>query len=176
MLWMAVRFDHFPVELRQPRDTGKIAITDRGGARRLVIASNEPGRDAGIARGMPAQTALLKEPELRLVDRSKSAERRALRAVADWALQFSGVVCLDVPRWLIWLEIGASLTYFDGLPTLLSRIERGIAALHYHASVGIAPTLEAPALFPRHPHTPPPLTPTAITPLPSPPPLVPPPL
>jgi protein ImuB len=165
MLWMAVRFEHFPVELRQPRDTGKLAITDRVGARRLVIASNEAARDAGIVVGMPATTALLKEPELRLVDRSKSAERRALRALADWALQFSGVVCLDVPRWLLWLEIGASLTYFDGLPTLRSRIERGIAALHYHASLGIAPTLEAAALFARHPHVPPAMTREAIVPL-----------
>jgi protein ImuB len=162
---MALRFQHFPVELRQPRDTGKIAVTNRVGARRLVIASTEAARDAGISVGMLATTALLKEPELRLIDRSKADERRALQALANWALQFSGVVCLDVPRWLIWLEIGASLTYFDGLPTLRARIEHGVAALHYHACVGIAPTLEAAALFARHADIPPAMTREAIQPL-----------
>jgi hypothetical protein len=96
-------------------------------------------RGAGIAVGMHAATALLQEPELRLVDRSKSDERRALRALADWALQFSGAVSLDVRRWILWLKIAASLTYFEGLSALRSRIEHGIAALHYAPSIGIAP-------------------------------------
>jgi protein ImuB len=138
---MSLRFPHLPVELHQPRDLGRIAVTDRVGARRCVIAFNDLAREAGIEVGMQAPTALLKESELRLVDRSKSDERRALRALADWALQFSGAVCLDVPRWLVWLEIGASLTYFEGVSALRSRIEHGIAALHYSAAVGIAPTL-----------------------------------
>jgi protein ImuB len=168
VLWMALRFQHLAVDLRQPRDTGKLAITERVGGRRLVIASNDAARDAGIAVGMPATTALLKEPELRLIDRATSEERRALRALADWALQFSGVVCLDAPRWLIWLEIGASLTYFDGLPTLRARIEQGIAALCYHAYLGIAPTLEAATLFARQPEMPPAMTPETILPLASP--------
>ena len=165
MLWVALRFQHLAVELRQARDTGKVAITHRVGARRLIIASNDAARQAGITAGMPATTALLKEPELRLIERSISEERRALRALADWALQFSGVVYLDAPRWLIWLEIGASLTYFDGLSTLRARIAQGVAALNYHACLGIAPTLEAAALFARHPEMPPAMNREAILPL-----------
>jgi protein ImuB len=147
---MSLRFPHLPVELRQPRDRDRVAVTDRVGARRWVIACNDLAREAGIEVGMQAPTALLKEPELRLLERSKADERRALRALADWALQFSGAVCLDVPRWLVWLEIGASLTYFDGLSALRSRIEHGLAALHYAAAVGIAPTLEAAAVLGYH--------------------------
>jgi protein ImuB len=96
---------------------------------------------------MEATRALLKEPGLRLIERSKPDERRALRALADWALQFSSTVHVDPARWLIWLEIGASLRYFEGLPALQARIERGVAALDYTATPGIAPTLEAAALF-----------------------------
>src|ERR1700704_3985959 len=100
---MSLRFPHLPVELRQPRDIDRIAVTDRVGARRWIIACNDLAREAGIDVGMQAPTALLKEPELRLLERSKADERRALRALADWALQFSGAVCLDVPRWLRWV-------------------------------------------------------------------------
>lgn len=130
-----------------------LAITDRVRARRVVIAANESARQAGINAGMDATRALLEQPGLRLIDRSKSEERRALRALADWSLQFSSTVHLEWARWLIWLEIGASLRYFEGLPALRARIEHGVVALHYSATVGIAPTLEAAALFARGPDT-----------------------
>jgi protein ImuB len=67
--------------------------------------------------------------------------------LADWSLQFSSTVHVEPARWLIWLEIGASLRYFEGLPALRSRIELGVSALRYSASIGIAPSLEAAALF-----------------------------
>jgi protein ImuB len=146
VLWLCLRFPHLPIDLRAP-EVGKIAITDRAGARRVVIAANEAARLAGIHAGMQVPQALLREPELRLVDRCRADERRALRALADWSLQFSSTVYVEPARWVIWLEIGASLRYFEGLLALRSRIELGIRALHYSASVGIAPSLEAAALF-----------------------------
>jgi protein ImuB len=152
VLWLCLRFAHLPVELR-PREVNMLAVTDRIRSRRVVIAANESARRSGIHAGMEATRALLEEPELRLIDRSKSEEHRALRALADWSLQFSSTVHLEWARWLIWLEIGASLRYFEGLPALRARIEHGIAALHYSATVGIAPTLEAAALFSRDPDT-----------------------
>jgi protein ImuB len=139
---------YLPIELR-PREAGKLAVTDRIRARRVVIAANESARQAGIEAGMEAPLALLRDPELRLIERSKSDERRALRALADWSLQFSSTVHLEAARWLIWLEIGASLRYFEGLTALRARIEHGLAALSYSVAIGIAPTLEAAALFAR---------------------------
>lgn len=152
MLWLCLRFVHLPVELR-PREIDKLAVTDRIRARRVVIAANEPARAVGIHPGMEATRALLKEPELRLVERSKSDERRALHALADWSLQFSSSVHVEPARWLIWLEIGASLRYFEGLTALQARIQQGVAALDYTATPGIAPTLEAAALFSHEPHS-----------------------
>ncbi len=146
MLWLCLRFAHLPVELR-PREIGQLAVTDRIRARRVVIAANEPARANGIHAGMEATRALLEEPELRLLERSKSDERRALHALADWSLQFSSSVHVDPARWLIWLEIGASLRYFAGLTALQARIQQGVAALDYTVTSGIAPTLEAAALF-----------------------------
>jgi protein ImuB len=153
MLWMGLWFEHLPIELRQPRDANRCAITDRIGPHRIVIAANAQARLGGIQAGMQATAALLQEPELRLIERTKSEERRAFRALADWSLQFSSLICLDLARWLLWIEIGASLRYFEGLPTLKARIDAGIAALGYTPSVGIAPTLEGAALFARVPGT-----------------------
>ena len=113
----------------------------------MIIAANKLARSAGIHAGMQVPHALLREPELRLIDRCKADERRALRALADWSLQFSSTVHLEPGRWMIWLEIGASLRYFEGLPMLRTRIELGVDSLHYSASIGIAPSLEAAALF-----------------------------
>ena len=152
MLWLCLCFAHLPVELR-PREVDMFAVTDRIRSRRVVIAANESARQAGIETGMDATRALLRQPELRLIDRSKSDERRAMRALADWSLQFSSTVHLEPARWLIWLEVGASLRYFAGLAALRARIAHGIAALHYTATIGIAPTLEAAALFSRDPDT-----------------------
>jgi protein ImuB len=138
VLWLCLRFAHLAVELR-PRELEKLAVTDRIRARRIVIAANEAARASGIHPGMEATRALLKEPELRLVERSKPDERRALHALADWALQFSSTIHLEPTRWLVWLEIGASLRYFEGLTPLQARIAQGIVALDYSATLGIAP-------------------------------------
>jgi nucleotidyltransferase/DNA polymerase involved in DNA repair len=91
---LCLRFSHLPIELRAP-ELGKIAITDRAGAHRVIIAANEAARLVGIHPGMLAPQALLQEPELRLLDRCRAEERRALRALADWSLQFSSTVHVE---------------------------------------------------------------------------------
>lgn len=146
MLWLCLRFAHLPIELR-PRESALLAVTDRLRARRYLIAANEAARAAGIEAGWEATRALLKEPGLTLIERSKADERRALRGLADWSLQFSSSVCIEPARWLLWLEVGASLQYFEGLTTLRTRIGHGLAGLNYSATLGIAPTLESSALL-----------------------------
>jgi protein ImuB len=147
MLWAALRFPHFAIEIRAPRDEEPAAVCERSRSQRILIASNEAARDRGILAGLTAPQALLKEPNLRLIERAKSDEKRSLRALADWALQFSSTIHQDLERWLLWIEIGASLRYFDGLALIGGHIARGIAELGYEAELGIAPTLEAAALL-----------------------------
>jgi protein ImuB len=147
MLWAALRFPHFAIEIRAPRDEGPAAICERVRSQRILIAANEAARGRGIQPGLSAPQALLKEPDLKLIERAKSDERRSLRALADWALQFSSTIHQDLERWLLWIEIGASLRYFDGLAVIGGHIARGVAELRYHAELGVAPTLEAAALL-----------------------------
>src|SRR5262249_42367022 len=116
-----------------------------------LIACNVAARSSGVVAGMDAPSSLMREPDLRLLDRSKADERRALHAIAGWAHQFTSDVCLDFARWIVWMEVGSSLRYFNGLSSLYGRIGQGIAGLGYTAATGVAPTLESAALLARHP-------------------------
>jgi protein ImuB len=147
MLWLCLSLPQLAVELLQPAPDGFAAITDRRGARRILIACNEAARDQGVFNGIDATVALAREPRLRLIERAKSAELKAIKALAGWAEEFSSHVSFDTARWMLWLEIGASVRYFGGVNPLRTRIAAGIALLGYTANIGIAPTLEAAALL-----------------------------
>ena len=149
MLWACLYLPRLPIELREPRDAGVAAVTDQHGSRRYLIACNDMAQNAGLHHDMDATTALACMPSVLLIKRSPVQEKRALNALASWALQFSSKVSMDAPRWLLWIEIGASLTYFGGLDALKKKIIAGIESLGYSASLGVAPTPEAAALLTR---------------------------
>src|SRR3569833_676123 len=151
MLWVSVHLPHLAMELRQPQQPGPAVVTDGTGARRRVIACNTAALQTGITIGMDAPSSMMREPDLHMLDRSKTDERRAILAIASWAHQFTSDVCLDVARWMVWLEIGSSLRYFNSLTTLCAQIKSGIEQLGYTLSLGIAPTIEAAALLTKHP-------------------------
>lgn len=150
MLWLCLHFPDFPLELREPAESGCVAIADRQGPRRFLIACSEASQKQGLHRGMDATTALAQVPTLKLIERSKSQERAAIKAMAAWAEQFSSIVYVDVDRWMLWVEIGASLHYFQGIEALTLKVSHSIEGLGYTAMMGIAPTLEAAALLARH--------------------------
>lgn len=145
MLWLCLYFANLAIELRGPEEDLPIAVTDRRQSRRIVIAANSHSRNLGIVVGQDATTALAREPSLRLLDRALPSERRALKSLAAWGLQFSSDVTIDEARWLLWLEVGGSLRYFDDLARLLHRVSEGLSTLGYCAQRGVAPTLEAAA-------------------------------
>lgn len=153
MLWISVHLPHLAIELRQSDDAIPLAVTEGAGSRRQVIAANTAARHAGVLAGMDAPSCLLREPTLRLLDRSRADERRAMTALACWAHQFTSDVCMDVPRWMLWLEAGSSLRYFNGLARLYAHIREGVAGLGYTGLFGIAPTFEAAALLAKRPDT-----------------------
>jgi len=151
---MSLLLPHLPIEARPAGTADPAAVTDGAGAHRRLIACNEPALRAGISAGMDVPSALMRVPMLRLLPRSQADERRALHALAGWAQQFTATVSVDLLRWTLWLEIGASLGYFGGLDALRSAIDAGLAQLGYTARTGIAPTPEAAALLAAHPEVP----------------------
>jgi protein ImuB len=152
MLWLCLYLPHFALELQPPLNTGCVAVTDRHGSRRRLIACNAASGKAGLHCGLDATTALARVPTLTLIDRTKPRERTSLNALAAWAEQYSSCVCLDAERWLLWIEIGASQGYFGGLATLTQAIELGIDSLGYTAVMGVAPTVESAALLAHDAH------------------------
>jgi len=151
VLWICLVLPHLAIELRPSSEEDPIAIADGIGSRRYLIDCNASARELGISAGTDVPSAMMREPNLRLIPRSKADERRALHGIACWAHQFTSDVCLDAARWTLWLEVGASLRYFNGLSTVHAEVRDGIARLGYTAACGIAPTLEAAALLAHHP-------------------------
>lgn len=147
MLWLCLSLPQLPLEACAPRNEGCVAITDRKGARRWLIACNQACTANGIHAGLDAAAALGLHPDLQLIPRSRRAEREALKALAIWAGQFSGFISFDAERLLLWLEIGSSLRYFGGLATLEKNILTSLDALGYTGHPGIARTPEAAALI-----------------------------
>jgi len=147
MLWLCLHFPHLAIELRQPADPGAAAIAARIGSRRILIAANTEARAQNVGAGLDSISAVARIPELTLIERAPGAEKRALRALAVWSEQFSSEICLDAERWMLWLEAGASLHYFGGFEAFIAAIRKGLTALGYTVSAGIAPTLEAAALL-----------------------------
>lgn len=150
MLWLSLYFPQLPLELHQPADGAPTVACDREGSRRYIIASNETANEAGLHRGLDVTTALARVPQLRVIERQRTQERAALKALCAWAEQYSNTICSDPDRWLVWIEIGASLHYFNGLDALLRQLQASVHVLGYTACIGVAPTLEAAALFARH--------------------------
>lgn len=149
MLWLCLYFANLPIELRGEQLATPVAVTDRLKSRRIIIAANSPAIASGVIVGQEATRALIREPELKLLERAPASERRALKALASWVLQFSSEVTLDEARWLLWLEIGGSLRYFQGLEPLNLQVTEGLTPLGYSAQAGVAPTLEGAALLSR---------------------------
>jgi protein ImuB len=153
---------HLAIELRQQSDAAPLAVTDGTGPRRRLIACNEAARGLDIHVGADVPSSMMRAPTLTLVERSKADERRAMHALACWAYQFTSDVCVDVARWMIWMEVGSSLRYFDGLSRVYARIRDGLLPLGYTGSYGFAPTLEGAALCALHAGVPPALNRIAL--------------
>lgn len=153
MLWLALYFPYFALELR-PSSASPLAITEKQGGRRYLIACNSAARAENIHRGLDAATALTRLPSLELIERSTSAELQAMKAVAGWAEQYSSTVHFDAGRWMLWIEIGASLSYYGGLDALSQHVDESVESLGYSTQQGIAPTIECAALLAAHSNSP----------------------
>ena len=149
MLWLCLSLPQLPLEACTPPNEACVAIVDRKSARRWLVACNEACAVQGIHVGQDATAALGLHSELQLIPRSRRHEREALKALALWAGQFSGLISFDAERLLLWLEIGSSLRYFGGLVALEQSIQLSLDVLGYSGFPGIARTPEAAALIAR---------------------------
>jgi len=94
----------------------------------------------------------LQLPQLASEGHAGGAAHAPLERLAGWALQWSSHVhpsadAGGAPG--VWLEIGASLALFGGLPALLARLRAALAPLGYTQRLGVAPTPAGAALLAR---------------------------
>jgi protein ImuB len=113
----------------------------------LVACANAAAAEAGIREGQAVAAAKALAGELRVLERSLEAEREALEGIATWAGQYTPMACIDANG--VVLEVDASLKLFGGHARLTAAIRKGVRALGYTATLGVAPTPLAARLFAR---------------------------
>jgi len=145
MLWLCLYLPALPLEALGSPPEHPLAIFERQGNRRWLLAVNEAAQRARLTPGMALTAAQALQPECELRERNPRAEKQALQHLAAWAEQFGSELFFEHPRLMLWLEIGASLSYFGGLEALLQRLSQGLLGLGYGAQLGVAPTPEAAA-------------------------------
>jgi protein ImuB len=74
-------------------------------------------------------------------------QREALERLAAWAYQWSSLISYAPCAPLLWLELGASSTLFEGHEALLARIQAELVQLGYSHVCALAPSPTAAALL-----------------------------
>lgn len=111
-------------------------------AQRRVDACSESARAQGVSYSMPLTAALALVPELHVLEFDEAQLTGALYALAHAAQRYTSTVIVEPPDALL-LEIGASLTLFDGLEPLLKALTQDFHERAYTTACAVAPTAQA---------------------------------
>ena len=142
-LWLCVYLPQFCLDaLGTPERQPAAVLNDHDGMR-SILGCNALAREAGVAPGMPVNTALALCPALDLRLRREAAETELLQARAQWALAYTPVVSIEHSGALL-LEIAGSVRLFGGLAALRRRLELELRGAGHRAVVlASAPTVKA---------------------------------
>ncbi|GMV31999.1 MAG: hypothetical protein AMXMBFR59_41240 [Rhodanobacteraceae bacterium] len=146
MLWACFHFPTLPLNAvfgTQATEARPCALFEGPRQRPLVVHANEAAQARGVRPGIVLATARALCADLDARKREPDAERQALHLLATWAYRFSGQVSRGEPDTL-WLEVGASLTLFNGWPTLQRRLHAELQDLGFGTyRLGVAPVAAA---------------------------------
>ena len=140
MLWVALELPSLPLQIaeRGGASPEPLVISEGPAQRPTVACANAAAQGAGVREGQAVAAAKALAGTLRVIARDEPGERETLERIAAWAGQFTPMACID-PQGVA-LEVEASLRLFGGHAKLASAIRRGMRALGFRASLGIAPT------------------------------------
>ena len=155
MLWIAIYLPELSLQSHARGALGHLqslplAIGDGIASRPHVHAANANAREAGIAPLMPIAAAQARAANLLVVPREPCKESAALNDCLNWLAQFTPMTCAEAAG--ASLEISTTLRLFGGLAAMVARIRRGMAALGFTVSLGVAPTPLAAYLLARAAH------------------------
>jgi protein ImuB len=141
-LWLCIRFPELPLHaVASPHSIPAAVFTDQQGTA-LVYACNVKAEDAGITRGMSINSALVLLPALDIRQRQLTAEERLLQALANWALNYTPVVSVDITGMLL-LEIRGSLHLFGCIRSLRTRLSSELHSWGHRTVMASAPMAKA---------------------------------
>jgi protein ImuB len=155
VLWIAVYLPELSLQSHtrgamEQLQSIPLVISDGVAARPHVHAANACARAAGIAPSMPVAAAQARAVDLLVVPRAAAKEQTVLAEILSWLAQFTPMTCPETAG--ATLEISTTLRLFGGLAALAARIRRGMQALGFHVSLGVAPTPLAAWLLARAAH------------------------
>ena len=146
MLWACLRFPRLALDairIGEPADGEKpFAVIDGPTQRRHIVLANAEAKRAGVRAGLVLTAAHALCPGLSIASRDPAAERQSLASLAAWAYRFSADVSIAGIDAIL-LEVGASLSLFGGLPSLLRRLRYEVAAFGFDYSLAAAATATA---------------------------------
>ena len=149
MLWTCLHFPDLPLSVFERGDSReRPAIVSSASHRPDVIAANGAARKRGIVPGLSIAAALALDARVLIHLRDERAEDHTLGSIALWAAQWTPTISIEPPACVL-LEVSGGLNYFGGIDKLLARIDSGLAAMGFTATIATAPTPGAASLFSR---------------------------
>lgn len=151
--WIALHLPFLALEIASPR-IGTQALDEAQADTTVVLAQSrvwqagEVAQAAGVQPGMRRGGVLALLPQARFHDRDDAAETVALEALALALLRFGPDVAIAAPQCVV-IDVAPSLRLFGGLESLAGQVLESAEALGHRASMGIAGTASAAALFAR---------------------------
>ena len=148
MLWIALYIPELSLQMALrafASDTiapPPLVVATGADNRPVVHAANKVAQALGIKAGISIASAraLIQQGQtLSVIARHPVSELAAVHNLAGWTSQFTPSVSIKDAEGLL-LEVAATLRMHDGLAMLLGRIRRGVHALGYRVSIGVAPT------------------------------------
>jgi len=137
MLWLAIRFIRLPLEvLASDPESPPSLICEQ----HRVIQLSDSVQALGIRIGDKAASARARCKDLNVQVRAPETETQRLQTLAEQLLFITPHVSLCAPDGLL-LEIGRSLTLFQGLEPLLDLLQQTLQSSghRYHAGLGHTP-------------------------------------
>lgn len=148
-LWLCLHFADLPLEifvrtLEELEEVPSAVVVDK----RKVCFLNQSAKDAGIQIGNSMDTAYAISSSIKVFERNKSRETRAVKQLAQWAYQFTPKVSINLPHSLL-LDIKGSLKLFKGLDLLKVKITDGLKTSGYSACLATGFTPQGTLLLAR---------------------------
>jgi len=114
-LWLHIHLPQLPLDiLTRGGDESRASVLCEGnGTRRKILLANSAAVRLGVRKGMPLNAAHILG-DVHIFEPNEVLEKKALRQLCHWALQFSPVIS-EVDNDGLLIEIKGSIKLFNGI-------------------------------------------------------------